>query len=282
MFEINNLFICDSIEEAKFSKVNVFGMNAGTVVSLASVPYNLTTNMVVAGRVDEEIKDLSFKITLSDAKGRNKQSYRKPISEHSPKPKSALPFFVVQPLIIALNTYGTMEITVYKEKEEKYKQTYLINPGLSPNLKNPTFIPISQLFSGQASADNEFIKTILGNATSSITILDSYIDPDSLLNLLERVSSEVVIQVITSPKNKNKFSIDPRFNNKYKNSEVKFTKSYHDRFIKINDTEFYHFGHSLKDISSGKISRFSKLLNKSEMDDFDVLFLETWKNASKL
>lgn len=54
-----------------------------------------------------------------------------------------------------------------------------------------------------------------------------------------------------------KLDIDT-YNQQYNNLEIKLSKSYHDRFLLIDDIEVYHVGASLKDLGK-KIFAFSKM-----------------------
>ncbi len=53
------------------------------------------------------------------------------------------------------------------------------------------------------------------------------------------------------------------YNRQYENLEVKYSDNYHDRFLIIDDKDFYHIGASIKDAGN-------KAFMYSKIDDEDI------------
>ncbi len=280
MLEIYKIFICDDISLAKFGKVNLIGLNPGPTLTLEVIPYNLTANIVIEGRTDERIANLALRILMKDGKNNTLLDNSLNLPEQELTDEGIKPLFLVQPVHLLISSYGILTLSLYRNKKELYKHTYQITKGDSPLLKNPQQLSQSNLFSGYSSTDLNFVIDLLGQATFSLKIVDSYVDPPSLLVLLQKVNSKTDIEILTLEKNRKNFIQNASFKSKFINATVKFSRRHHDRFVNINNTEYYHFGHSLKDIVNGRISRCSKIINIEEIKDFERLYTEAWSEAT--
>jgi hypothetical protein len=106
-------------------------------------------------------------------------------------------------------------------------------------------------FEGQQFDSLAKITEILEQAEKSIQIIDNYIDIKTL-NLLSTKKESVNVNILTNPR-----SISPSlteqvksFNRQYGKLEIRKSQAFHDRFIIIDDKEFYHFGASIKDVGN--------------------------------
>jgi len=101
-------------------------------------------------------------------------------------------------------------------------------------------------FNGQIYDAFSLLVKLIQKAKDKIILIDGYVDIETL-NLLSKKSKRVVIAVYTHRKtNLNDIDIK-NFNRQYPFLEVKYTRSFHDRFLIIDDKEAYHIGASLKD-----------------------------------
>ncbi len=88
---------------------------------------------------------------------------------------------------------------------------------------------------------------IVHSATKDVIVIDGYID-QKLLSLFTKFEGKVNVRILTF-----KIGLDLQvfiddFNRQYKNSlQVKTNKDFHDRFLIIDESEFYHIGASIKD-----------------------------------
>jgi hypothetical protein len=140
--------------------------------------------------------------------------------------------------------------------EQDQKFDLLIKTNLLPNE--------GIFFDGQIFDAYLFASNLIKTATSSITLIDNYVD-ESVLTLLSKRKAEVIATIYTDSLSR-QFRLDlKRFNDQYPRIEVKtFTKS-HDRFLIIDDSTVYHIGASLKDLGK-KWFAFSKIgLDAAEM-----------------
>ena len=128
---------------------------------------------------------------------------------------------------------------------------------LSRLITQNNIIPNQGIFyNGQIYDAYAFINDIFKSSKVSITLIDNYID-DTVLTLFSKYP-KIKFKIITSNISKQlKLDID-KYNSQYNNLEIKINKTYHDRFIIIDENELYHLGASLKDLGK-KVFAFSKI-----------------------
>jgi hypothetical protein len=100
---------------------------------------------------------------------------------------------------------------------------------------------------------------IISKATNEIILIDNYLN-EKILELLASKNSNVKCRVLTLEKTLNQTLITfiEAFNKQYHNLQVKTTAVFHDRFVVLDKSEFYHFGASIKD-AGNKGFMFSKI-----------------------
>jgi len=282
MLKIDKMFFCDDIQEGQFFKVNVTGMNRSSVIAINNMPYKLLNYLVITGESDEPFDNLKLEIVFRDEKGKITNKILNDLPKDTDKYEQSLPIFFCLKSELNFANYGKMDISILRDSTVIYQESFKIVSGESPNLKVATHLPQAKIFTGNDEADEKFVINLLGTATKSLKILDTYIEDDdstkamNILNLLSKVISSVKIQILTSEKNKEIIDSDNNFKQAFPNAEVKSAKRYHDRFVIINDSEYYHFGHSLKDIANRKISRFSKINDLNEITKLNETFNTIW------
>ena len=112
-------------------------------------------------------------------------------------------------------------------------------------------------YNGQIFDAYTFVSDIIRTAKSSIVLLDNYVD-DTVLTLLGKRNTNVTATIYT--KNiSNQLRLDlQRYNSQYPPIEIEVFSDAHDRFFIIGDSDFYHFGASLKDMGK-KWFAFSRM-----------------------
>ena len=119
-------------------------------------------------------------------------------------------------------------------------------------------------FEGQMFDAYAFVSDLIRSAKKSIVIVDNYIDDRVFKLLIKR--RKCVKAAIYTKNIKNTLALDlQKHNSQYSPIELKTIKTFHDRFIILDDNEVYHFGASLKDLAV-KCFAFSKLnINSFEL-----------------
>lgn len=121
--------------------------------------------------------------------------------------------------------------------------------------------PQGVFFKGQVFDAYELSSKIIRSAEKSITLIDNYIDENTITQLAKKAQG---VSVLLLTKNETKqLSLDvKKANEQYGNFDLKQYTTCHDRFLIIDTTEVYHLGASLKDLGK-KLFAFSRLDNSS-------------------
>ena len=128
------------------------------------------------------------------------------------------------------------------------------------DLKNKLF------FDGEIYDAYSLLVDIISKASKEIIIIDNYVDKVTL-DILSKKKINVVVLLITD-ENKSKLTKTDinKFNSEYPLLKIKYTNTFHDRFIIIDNKELYHLGASLKDLGK-KVFAISKIEDKEYLNN---------------
>jgi len=89
---------------------------------------------------------------------------------------------------------------------------------------------------------------IIAKALSEIILVDNWVD-SKILELLAMKSPKVKCRVLTAPQSYTGTlqQFVTAFNEQFGNLEVHTSRAFHDRFVILDQKDFYHFGASIKD-----------------------------------
>jgi hypothetical protein len=130
-----------------------------------------------------------------------------------------------------------------------------------------TNLPRNQgiFFDGQIFDAHQFVSGLIKQATTSILLIDNYID-ESTLTLLSKRNTGVVATIYTTTISK-QIALDlARHNAQCPAIDIKAFSKSHDRFLIIDNSEIYHIGASLKDLGK-KWFAFAKI----ELDPMELI-----------
>jgi hypothetical protein len=145
------------------------------------------------------------------------------------------------------------------EHDRKFEQVFdaIQSKGIKPEK--------GIFFEGQIFDAHRFVSDIIRSASSSIMLVDNFVD-DSVLTLFCKRRDNVAVTIFTREISR-QLSLDlARYNSQYPSIEIKEFKHSHDRFMIIDNREVYHIGASLKDLGK-KWFAFSKF----DKDAFGIM-----------
>ena len=118
--------------------------------------------------------------------------------------------------------------------------------------------PVEGVFyDGQLFDAYKFVADLIRTATTSLILIDNYID-DTVLTLFTKRIPGVTVTIYTAQISK-QLSLDlQRHNSQYEPIDIRQFNQSHDRFLIIDEKELYHIGASLKDLGK-KWFAFSKI-----------------------
>jgi hypothetical protein len=126
------------------------------------------------------------------------------------------------------------------------------------------------------------VTSIIRAATKSITIVDGYIS-DHTISLFGVKADPVVARILTRSSNGTVVTAARTFNAQYSAGpplEIRTTAAFHDRFIAVDDGEYYHFGHSIKDAAKRQAFMFSRIEEPAVVAAVAALITREWGTAT--
>ena len=162
-------------------------------------------------------------------------------------------------LLQKINSVENAQLIFQLETDQKFKQVFNA-------LEKRTDIPTQGIFfNGQVFDAYVFVTKLIKQAKKSIILIDNFID-ESVLTLLSKKAKNCTAVIYTKSVSK-KLQLDlEKHNEQYPPIEIKLFPHAHDRFLILDDVEFYHIGASLKDLGK-KWFAFSKF----DKDTFEIL-----------
>jgi len=133
-------------------------------------------------------------------------------------------------------------------------------------------------FVGQYFDALQKVRDILEQANTQIDIIDGYVN-SGVLDLLTRKKTSVTVNILTR-------SVDPAlkaaaiaFNKQYGKLAIRTSNAFHDRFIVIDNKDFYHFGASIKDVGKRGFM-FSRVEEEDVIKTIQKKLTEEWNRAT--
>ncbi|MDE3183619.1 MAG: hypothetical protein KGM16_09390 [Bacteroidota bacterium] len=133
-------------------------------------------------------------------------------------------------------------------------------------------------FSGQYFDAFVKVSEILKSATKEIILIDGYIN-DQFIDIFTVANTGVQIKILTKSKSNTAAvklkitSFNKQFNSQGINLEIRENEDFHDRFLILDQNQFFHFGASLKDLGN-KGFMFSRIeepfVQKSLLTEFNT------------
>jgi len=114
---------------------------------------------------------------------------------------------------------------------------------------------------------------IINSAKQSITLIDNFINVETL-KFFADIDKSIPILLITQPKS-NTASFElmlEKFSKQYRSINIKTTQDFHDRFLVIDNKEYYHLGASIKD-AGNKVFMYTKIADPIFHKSFDNIIL---------
>lgn len=117
-------------------------------------------------------------------------------------------------------------------------------------------------------------------AKKSIVLIDGYVD-DSTLSFFPAKEPSIPLKILTKAKYFNDATLQRAaelYNRQYGNLIIKKSENYHDRFLIIDDSDFYHIGASIKD-AGNKIFMFTRIEDEDIKESVRSKFKTEWGNS---
>ena len=133
-------------------------------------------------------------------------------------------------------------------------------------------------FRGEYYDAMRYVQRIISAANESITVIDNYVD-ENVLDLLSNKASTISVNILTKAVSSALKMAAIAFNKQYGGLSIRESNAFHDRFIIINESDYYHFGASIKDLGS-KGFMFSRIEEPKVVRDLRNRFVREWGAAN--
>ena len=150
----------------------------------------------------------------------------------------------------------------------------------------PDTIPVSQIlrkegffFRGQSFEALLATTHIIDSAKSSVDLVDGYTCP-ATLGLMRTMKDKAQIRILTwDVEDKDRFvTLAQAYISDGGRLEVRLSHDFHDRFVIIDDEEFYHFGASLKGLGKRGFM-YSRIEEPKVIEAVRKSIQDVWSNA---
>jgi hypothetical protein len=133
-------------------------------------------------------------------------------------------------------------------------------------------------FAGQSYDALRSVQSIIETAVKSIRLIDGYLDT-SVLDLLALRKQNVAISILTKNLKPPVALAAKRFNEQYGQLQIRIADAFHDRFLIVDDRDFYHFGASMKDLGQRGFM-FSRIEEDVVISSLRAQIDEVWMKAA--
>jgi len=121
------------------------------------------------------------------------------------------------------------------------------------------------------------VSDLISHAHRDLMLIDGYVTQQTLAVLSEKAAG-VSVRVLTYQVAPALKAAAQAFAKQYGPFELRRSRSFHDRFLIIDDAEFYHFGASIKDLGN-KGFMFSRVEEPGVLAALRSNFSQEWKSA---
>lgn len=132
-------------------------------------------------------------------------------------------------------------------------------------------------YEGQYYDAFQAVKEILSDAQRRIMIIDAYVN-ENVLNLLTSKQTTVEVHILTKSVSPALRAAAIAFNKQYKKLSIHTSPAFHDRFLILDDRDFYHFGASIKDLGH-RGSMYSRIEEPEVIDALCRKLSQEWARS---
>lgn len=132
-------------------------------------------------------------------------------------------------------------------------------------------------FSGQYFDALREVSGIVAQAQNTLVLVDGYISQDTLA-ILSGKQSSVQVSILTKNVPTLVKVAANAFQKQYGSLEIRLSQAFHDRFLIVDDVDFYHFGASIKDVGHRGFM-FSRIEEQEVVVALRTKFISEWGSA---
>jgi len=270
--EENSVVFCYSASRAIDGKINLNEVIPRKKINAQVFPYNLEFTAVAFIHTLPLDMPVKIHVYLDGKKIRE--------GEETGQIKSDTKWIgIILPAIVEFTKESKLEIRFLDGKDKLLCKSELeIFQGPSPVLSGEGSPAMDSILGPNSNPIN--LENIIKRSRESIVIIDSYVDSEDWQKILDSRKDKKIRTIIGID---NSESECKKLQSQYPDFQYKIIKNtkhrpyFHDRFLVIDDTEFYHVGQSLKDIGKS-VGRFARLSNLEEVEELRKHIKSNWSD----
>ena len=133
-------------------------------------------------------------------------------------------------------------------------------------------------FAGQYFDAFREVNELIAQAKAKIVLVDGYISADTLA-ILSGKQAAVGVQILTKKVNPLLQVAAQAFQKQHGSLEIRTDQTFHDRFLILDDVDFFHFGASIKDLGHRGFM-FSRIEEPEVTKTLIYKFNKVWSSAT--
>lgn len=165
-------------------------------------------------------------------------------------------------------------IGIYEQAKESGNLPNDITKSIDNSLREGFFID------GQYYEAQKFIRDLFKESKKSIKIIDNFIN-SNVIDLLTVRSKNVAVEIMSKKIAADVKAVSISFNKQYGNLAIRTSKAFHDRFIIIDDTKYYHLGASIKDLGH-RTFMFSLMEEPEMINSLKEKWVKEWASGKNI
>lgn len=274
MHHFKRAFLCDDFTEGQYCKADIRGYNSTGKLCIKHNGYMMITTLVVEGSVDAGSPSLRLEAHLIHSKRNGEVAFSEKRELDLPANKKEMEsgLFICLPIDGLPVHEGIMALILQENGTPIFSSEFRVFIGDAPLVE----VPVRMSYSGVVTTgDTTIVRNLLAMVRNELIIADQYLEPAFLFTLspLIKNGARILLFVRPGPGTSAKYEEDylsesARLKALPQKVEVRLSHAFHDRFVVINGTEFYHVGYSLKDLQKPGVTwRHSKITGLKEIDE---------------
>jgi hypothetical protein len=279
----SNLIVCESYQQATFGRFNFVGCHETTQILVPGAGYRLKGYalhfsdfhpdvLTAPGRVAVEYEAATPEFSVNN-------TYE---ADPPPAPPPGTRVVRVLEFDVFLRPPGklTIRFEVHGGADER---SWDVVEGNAP-MRNVQAAPQPTGLLGPPGHRIDLAE-LLAQTHDDLVVIDQYVPPEALPPLLAKVPASARIRVLTKPKSAWASGYQqnwPLLVARWPRLDVRFDETFHDRFVVMNASEAFAFGHSLKDVNGTRVSFLSKIMDHDEHQALLSAFESAWPSAKQL
>ena len=133
-------------------------------------------------------------------------------------------------------------------------------------------------FAGQYFDALREVNELIAQAKTKLVLVDGYISADTLA-ILSGKAPAVEVQILTKQVKSSLRIAAQAFQKQHGSLEIKTDQAFHDRFLILDDVDFFHFGASIKDLGHRGFM-FSLIEEPDVIKALSAKFNKVWSSAT--